>query len=142
MSGKIGTNHSARERQVQKKKAKAIKYRENGNSVTASYLSAGISKTTFYRWRRLDSEFDQAFINAGGLAQIELLGKLKRLAEDKGDWRGIAWILERGWPDDWSLRREVERMTNSGEGKGASLVLEMIAQTDQRLSELNDQNGL
>lgn len=128
------THQRARDRRIKRQKSAMLKCRESGNSITACYLSVGISKATFYRWKSDDLEFDEAFELAGGSAQIALLGKLKRMAEDKGDWRGIAWVLERGWPADWGLKREIE-VSTTNTNKGAHMVLEMLRQADERGSK-------
>ena len=69
-----------------------------------------------------------------------MVSRLKSLAEEKGDWRGYAWLLERRFPEQWSAKQEIELNQTVSDG-GAALVVQMIEQTDQRLLEIRDEQG-
>ena len=77
---------SARLQDRKKLRARLMKCLESGLSITASCEVVGISKETFYKWRREDPEFHEqckAAIDRGVECRMEML-------EDEGIRRAMA----------------------------------------------------
>ena len=99
-----------------------------GCKIAASAEAAGISKSTFYKWRkrgereitRLEAhprarvrerefiylEFAIEVREAIAKAQLALTLYVHKEAA-KGDWRASAWLLARRWPKEFADRHEV-----------------------------------
>lgn len=86
--------------------------------------AAGIPRKTFYAWAkkaREGSPSHTAFMEEVDLARAEAekndLFILRKLAEDKGDWRGYAWVMERrnahmyGPKTTYLIQKQVEEET-------------------------------
>ena len=113
----------------------------DGMTIEAACALAGVHKTTFYRWRKNDPEWEELSDHAMNFAEPILLHQLKTAAEDKmGDWRAYAWILERRWPQRWGARQEIELNHNQVNDGGAAMVAAMILQTDQRTKQLEQES--
>ena len=106
-------------------------------SIKAAYTQAGVSERTYYRWIEEDEAWAQEVETAKRFSEAVMVSRLKGLAEEKGDWRGYAWLLERRFPEQWSAKQEIELNQTVNDG-GAALVVQMIEQTDQRLLEIRD----
>lgn len=52
-------------------------------------------------------DFYLAVVEAEALAQDSLMQDVKDLAKENGDWRGLAWFLERRYPELWG-RKQVQ----------------------------------
>lgn len=74
-----------------------------GLSIEAACQCAGLSRSTFYRWRDDDDRFGDQVDRAIAESEGHLVGLIRSAAET--DWRAGAWLLERRFPH-WS-RREV-----------------------------------
>jgi hypothetical protein len=92
----------------------------------------GLSRSTVRAWcrqgRRARRGKFRAFLTALEKAEAECAARrLERIraAADKGTWQAAAWMLERRWPEAWSLQakeirelfrrvRELERSRNPG----------------------------
>tara|TARA_Y100001973_G_scaffold99763_1_gene159497 strand:- start:164 stop:574 length:411 start_codon:yes stop_codon:yes gene_type:complete len=103
-----------------------------GLTITASCGLVGIDRTTFYKWKQNYPEFKKAVDGARPIIEANMLQKIKDQAQT--DWRAAAWILERRFPEDFSLKREVDLHVNKS--NGTNEVIEFIKQSE----ELDDEN--
>ncbi len=75
---------------------------------------AGIRYQAFRRWLEVGAEgtnpiyteFLDRVAKAEATAEITLLDKMDRFHDD--DWKSIAWMLERRWPENWARRDKHE----------------------------------
>jgi len=106
-----------------------------GMSIVAACTQAGVGERTYYRWldECEDGEWTEDVNAAKDFAEAVALSKLKRLGDEKADWRAYAWILERRYPDRWGPKKEVELNVGSTD-KGNELVSAMISQIQEELS--------
>lgn len=109
-------------------------------SIKAACALSGVGESTFYKWIEDDPEWAEEVDAAKRFSEPVMVSRLKSLAEEKGDWRGYAWLLERRFPEQWSAKQEIELNQTVSDG-GAALVVQMIEQTDQRLLEIRDEQG-
>tara|TARA_Y100000114_G_C11754452_1_gene326112 strand:+ start:1911 stop:2378 length:468 start_codon:yes stop_codon:yes gene_type:complete len=109
-------------------------------SIMAACALSGVGKSTYYEWIENDPEFAEEVEAAKRFSEPVMVSRLKSLAEEKGDWRGYAWLLERRYPEQWSAKQEIELNQTVNDG-GAALVVQMIEQTDQRLLEIRDEQS-
>lgn len=77
----------------------------SGLNVKDACAVAGISRQTLYNHIESDSDFAQEFEKA----QVGFkLSHLRNVASaSQNDWRASAWILERKFKDEFSLRQEM-----------------------------------
>jgi transposase-like protein len=68
-----------------------------GHTVSAVCGAAGISESSFYQWKRDNSQFSEATTRAIGQSKIALVDKVRQ----SGDWRAQAFLLERRWPTEF-----------------------------------------
>ena len=81
----------------------------------------GISETTFYEWinrgkKAKSGKYKDFYLNvekAKSLRKNNLIDKLIEKTESKDDWKGYAWLLERGYGDEFArpevkIRQEIE----------------------------------
>jgi hypothetical protein len=94
----------------------------------AAATQSGISKATFYRWMDADEEFREDVEAAVDFAEAVMVSQIKTMGHSRDDWRAIAWLLERRFPDRWGLKREVE-VAVSQKSDGIAEVKAMIEQT-------------
>lgn len=77
--------------------------------------AAGIGKTTFFRWMAggeaatsgLQRDLWVAVTKARAAGTADTLAKMRALALETKDWRGMAWELERTRPKEFGLRVRV-----------------------------------
>lgn len=94
----------------------AEKLLKGGNYVETICEYLGIGKSTWYRWLAegeqansgIKREFWDAIKKAEAEAEIRLVTDLQKIAKNNNQWQGIAWILERKYPDRWGKRERVE----------------------------------
>ncbi len=113
-----------------------------GMSIVAACTQAGISENTHYRWldECEDGEWTEEVNAAKDFAEAVALSKLKRLGDEKADWRAYAWILERRYPDRWGAKKELELNVGSTGDKGTEMVASMISQVQEQLSPRDDED--
>jgi hypothetical protein len=68
-----------------------------GHTVSAVCGAVGISESSFYQWKRENSQFSEATTRAIGQSKIALIDKLRQ----SDDWRAQAFLLERRWPAEF-----------------------------------------
>lgn len=80
----------------------------------------GISQETFYTWIEKGkagkppyTEFLEAFTRTQGTAAVGWLAKIEAAA-DAGDWRAVAWKLERRYPEEYG--KQVQDVTHKFTG--------------------------
>lgn len=104
-----------------------------GNTTTMAAQAGGISRRTLYDWidkgvaardaadtgvmlTPNDQEY-LWFIEAYDEAQLErkreLLSRIEEAGSDAGKWQANAWLLERLYPEEFSLKRSVSLVSNS-----------------------------
>jgi hypothetical protein len=91
-----------------------------------------IDRRTYYRWLDESEEWKAEVQEAIDFAEAVNVARIKTLGDERGDWRAYAWLLERRHPDRWGPKREIE-ITQNQANAGQSMVLTMLAQTDERL---------
>jgi transposase-like protein len=113
-----------------------------GMSIVAACTQAGISENTYYRWldECQDGEWTEEVDAAKDFAEAVALSKLKRLGDEKADWRAYAWILERRYPDRWGAKKELELNVGSTSDKGTEMVTSMITQVQEELRPRDDED--
>ena len=113
-----------------------------GMSIVAACTQAGISENTHYRWLEEceDGEWTEEVNAAKDFAEAVALSKLKRLGDERADWRAYAWILERRYPDRWGAKKELELNVGSTGDKGTEMVASMISQVQEQLSPRDDED--
>jgi len=115
-----------------------------GMSIVAACTQAGISENTHYRWLEEDEtgEWTEEVNAAKDFAEAVALAKLKRLGDEKADWRAYAWILERRYPDRWGAKKELELNVGSTSDKGTEMVTSMITQVQEELKPRDEDEDL
>ena len=99
----------------------------SGLTITASCGLVGISRSTFYKWIENYPEFKQAVDGARPIIESNMLELIKDQAQT--DWRAAAWVLERRFPEDFSLKREVDLQVNKS--NGTNEVIEFLKQAEE-----------
>ena len=112
----------------------------DGHQVREACLLAGIGKTTMYRWISTGQADEAAgcetvytaFAEAVTLAEAELeascLAKIRAAAENPRSWTAAAWLLERRFPDRFSLRNRIQVSGPDGEAITFKFVYEVPKQ--------------
>lgn len=84
-----------------------------------------VSRTTVYKWRLDDPEFDKDVLEAVVYSEAILVQRINDKSVD--DWKAAAWILERRHPAQYSQRREIDVTVTKSDGKDE--VVAMMEQT-------------
>ena len=135
--GSLGT--SARAKTGPKAPRNAEKLEEvchllaKGHSVEAACVGANLSRTSFYRWMEQDEELRDRIDDAKIAGEGAMIAEMRSLIEARQDWKGLAWLLERRWPERYSAKREIEVSTKRADGTAE--VLAMLEQTNEMLRE-------
>lgn len=95
--------------------------------LAASY--AGITYNTLYNWMKKGEaaksgkfkDFVKELKEAEGKAAIGWLAKIEK-AGSEGDWRAVAWKLERRYPEDYG--RQVRELRHQGHDGGPLIELD------------------
>jgi len=109
-----------------------------GITIQAACGYVGINKSTFYRWIQEYPEFAAAIDATKFEVEARLLTKIEEQGND--DWRALAWILERRYPQDWSLKRELE--LNVNKSNGSNEVIEFLKQSREEEDEDEEENEI
>lgn len=80
--------------------------------LAASYAS--VSRSTVYRWMDADSCFRENVDAAIAHSEFVMVRAIQDIGSLKSDWRAFAWLLERRFPERWSLRRSPRWSFNLG----------------------------
>ena len=114
---------------------KVCEYIRQGLTYEVAARAAGISESTFYRWRERGEsarsgryrEFWEALKRAEAVAELRLVQRVH--AASKDTWQAAAWILERRHPDRWGRKDRMRHETDFGEA---------LAQVLERLADQGD----
>jgi hypothetical protein len=129
--------------------ARILKIARSGLPLKFAAQAGDIDAETLSRWRAKDPEFAQALSQAQLHAVEERWKLIRKAAEDRldsngnllkpGDWKAIAWQLERRYPSDFG-RPEVQlnvqnnvQMNLTGE---FVITVKQGAELDQRVREI------
>jgi hypothetical protein len=82
---------------------------------------AGMSDTTFERWRESDPDFAEQVRDAEGAAAVKWLEKIEDAANN-GEWTAAAWKLERRYPHEYGRRVVDSNVSATVTVKGYSVV--------------------
>jgi hypothetical protein len=101
---------------------KLLSYVRQGCTLRAAALKAGIHERTFYLWREKGEkartgkyrEFVDALEEAQAHAEVALVTSLKLQGAE--DWRALAWMLERRFPEAWAKQQIVENRHADSDG--------------------------
>ena len=104
-----------------------IDHLEAGNTIMTSVHKSGICKQTYYNWREVDDKFRQAADEAIAKSEEALVDDIKHMAKTRDDWRALAWLLERRFPERWSAKQELKVETNQA-SNGTEEVISMLKQ--------------
>lgn len=78
------------------------KWIRQGNTYTDACRMEGVHYDTFNEWRKQFSDFSVAVERSEALCKADCIACIHK-AEAK-DWKAAAWILERRFPEEFSLR--------------------------------------
>ncbi|MGP4063079.1 hypothetical protein [Halobacillus sp. H74] len=90
----------------------------NYNMVVCEYLN--IHPSTWYKWMQegekaksgRKKEFFDRVKKAEAEAEVRLITDLQKIASDNNSWQGIAWMLERKYPERWGKKDKVSADLN------------------------------
>jgi len=139
--GSLGT--SARAKTGPKAPRNAEKLEEvchllaKGHSVEAACVGANLSRTSLYRWMEQDEELRDRIDDAKIAGEGAMIAEMRSLIEMKQDWKGLAWLLERRWPERYSAKREIE--VSAKKTDGTAEVLAMLEQTNEMMKDKDDE---
>ena len=110
---------------------KICNYVRQGLTYEIAARAAGISESTFYRWRERGEkarrgkyrEFWEALKKAEAEAEQVLVQRILDASNDT--WQAAAWILERRHPERWARKDRVKHETDFGDA--LAQVLERLA---------------
>lgn len=127
-----------RERYVKDVTEKLIQAIELGAIHEHACNYAGISTTTFNKWRKEKPGFEQLMVEAEGRAAIKWLAKIEKEAS-RGTWQAAAWKLERRYPEVYGRTYRTTEQTGPGGGPIRHTVEVSVKQDDleQGLAKLN-----
>lgn len=106
----------------------------SGMSIVAACALSSVSRSTYYNWIK-DEQWNEEVQAAIRFGEAVHVARISTASVD--DWRASAWFLERRFPNEWGPKQELNVQTSNQDG-GASLVVAMIEQTDQRVKELEE----
>jgi len=115
--------------------------RQEGVSNSAAAESAGFTAATISRWLRDHEELDIILNQARGQFRSEKLDilKLESTSGRPNCWRAAAWLLERAFPEDYSLRYIHRRLAQEEEAaKAAAAAGENDITSDSELHNLQN----
>lgn len=107
-----------------------------GHSVEAACVGAHLNRRSFYRWMQEDEELRDRIEDAKLAGEGAMIAEMRSLIDARQDWKGLAWLLERRWPERYSAKREIEVSTKKSDGTAE--VLAMLEQTNEIMREPNE----
>jgi hypothetical protein len=110
-----------------------------GHSVEASCVGANLCRRKLYRWLEADEELRDRIEDAKIAGEGAMISEMRSLIEARQDWKGLAWLLERRWPERYSAKREIEVSTKQLNGNAE--VMAMIEQTNEMLFPKGEGEG-
>jgi hypothetical protein len=110
--------------EVQKKLCMLLR---SGVPRNTACLVAGIGRRTFYDHLKTDRTFRTAIKKAEARPERRWLSLIEKAARDPKHWTAAAWLLERRWPEKYSLR-----LTRMLEKEREAMLAELRATVDQK----------
>jgi hypothetical protein len=99
-----------------------------GDSIATACALSGVSKSSFFDWQRRGengdeefAEFSQSVMRARGKAKQRLVAIIVRQAPR--DWKAAAWILERGFRDEYGKAWRGEPDLQPGPGEPTNVIV-------------------
>ena len=120
------------EKERARKKELLLENLRAGISIKAAYTQASISETTYYRWIDENEEWAEEVQAAIRYSEAVMLAKLDRCIDDKMDWRGWAWRLQKRFPNEYGDMKQIE-MNVSNKSDGSEEVLSMMKQLEAQV---------
>jgi len=81
------------------------KYLESGMNIEDTCVLAGISKETFFTWRKTKSDFSDSTKKAQAKNKANAVVRIQRAGEKQ--WQALAWWLERKYPEEFALKQNL-----------------------------------
>ena len=105
-------------------------------------VRAGISESSFYSWRDKGRkaksgqyhDFAQALEEAQAVAEATLTLQLR--AHGSTEWRAVAWMLERRFPDTWRERKSLDTTLAGPAGTPVQVVHQLADMDPEQLAAL------
>jgi hypothetical protein len=114
-----------------------LKHIAEGQTIRAAAALAGLHIDSIMRWleaaRDGDEryfEFSELYARARGKAQSKMVAEIRRAGT--GDWRATAWLLERMFVSDFSLKQTHEISGPNGGPIPLTLPVEVVLSNDER----------
>ena len=119
---------------TQRHREELLENLRSGMSIVAACALASVSRSSYYNWIK-DADFNEEAQAAIRFGEAVHVARISTASVD--DWRASAWFLERRFPNEWGPKQELNLQTSNQDG-GASLVVAMIEQTDERTKQLEE----
>jgi len=100
-----------------------------GMSIQAASSQAGISRSTYYSWIDKDEAWADEIEAAIRFSEAVMLSRLDRCIDDKMDWRGWAWRLQKRFPNEYGDLKQVD-LNVAKQSDGTDEVLSMMKQLE------------
>ena len=113
---KDGTDRGANGKYTPEIVEEICKYIADGLYQKDACAMAGIGVSTYHDWINAHPEFSEALKVAEAKAKSRLKAVILEAAE-AGTWQAAAWMLERRWKEQYSIRNEV----TGADGEGISI---------------------
>ena len=120
------------EKERARKKELLLENLRAGISIKAAYTQASISESTYYRWIDENEDWAEEVQAAIRYSEAVMLAKLDRCIDDKMDWRGWAWRLQKRFPNEYGDMKQIE-MNVSNKSDGSEEVLSMMKQLEAQV---------
>ena len=105
---KLDATKPRNQRRIRANKDVIVLGLEAGNNITDACILAGISRETYYRWLQEDDNFIEEVEFAERVFKFGLIETIKRASNRQ--WQAAAWLLERKYKEQFSLRTEVSNL--------------------------------
>lgn len=102
-----------------------VRFILSGNDIRTSCALAGLSSTSYYRWREDFKEFRDILKRALAYCRAARVARILRASEKS--WQAAAWWLERMYSEDFALKSILETQEDKGRDP-AELLMEQLAQ--------------
>lgn len=111
VSSLLMSHAGGRPSKLPKCSARFLKHIETGHPIAAAAALSGLAQSTVFAWLAAGKktktgdfpEFLEAFTRARGKAQGKMVEQIRKAGRE--DWRAIGWLLERMFPEQFSLKQ-------------------------------------
>jgi hypothetical protein len=111
----------------QKKVEQFLGLLEEGHSIEAASVGAGLVRKTVYEWMSKHEEFKAEVEDARHAAEGSIMAELRGAATRKDDTRALMWLLSKLRPDLYGDKQALEVTTKKEDG--VPEVIAMLQQT-------------